>query len=130
VAAFQLLWRFSEGNGRVFAHLYNSTKTIGARRWFEPAIADAGIVNFRWHDLRHTFASRRVMAGVDIRTVQELMGHRTTQVTMRDAHLVSQHQLEAVQRLCNTDSVQGGATDTRTDTGLSELFRATGVRLN
>jgi hypothetical protein len=70
------------------------------------------------------------MAGVDIRTVQELMGHRTTQVTMRDAHLVSQHQLEAVQRLCNTDSVQGGATDTRTDTGLSELFRATGVRLN
>jgi integrase len=130
VAAFRLLWRFSEGNGRVFAHLYNSTKTIGARRWFELALVDAAIVNFRFHDLRHTFASRLVMAGVDIRTVQELMGHRTIQVTMRYAHLAPQHQLEAVQRLCNTDSVQSRATDTRTDTGLSELFRATGVLLN
>jgi integrase len=60
VAVFQLLWRFSGGNGKVFAHLYNSTSIIGARRWFELALADAGIVNFRWHDLRHTFASRLV----------------------------------------------------------------------
>ena len=35
VAAFQLLWRFSEGKGKVFEHLYSSVKTIGARRWFE-----------------------------------------------------------------------------------------------
>ena len=58
------------------------------------------------NDLRHTFASRLVMAGVDIRSVQELMGHKTIQVTMRYAHLTPRHQLEAVQRLCNTGLTQ------------------------
>ena len=61
-----------------------------------------------------------LMAEVNIRTVQELMGHKTTQVTARYAHLAPAHQLEAVQRLCHTGSSQGRATDTRTDTGLSE----------
>jgi integrase len=83
-AAFRLLWRFSEGGGRVFAHLYASAKTIGPREWFKTALAHSGIANSHWHDLRHTFASRLVMAGVDIRTVQELMGHKTIQMTMRD----------------------------------------------
>jgi hypothetical protein len=41
------------------------------RRWFEPALKEAKVSNFSWHCLRHTFASRLVMAGVDIRTVQE-----------------------------------------------------------
>jgi len=122
VAAFRLLWSFSEGKGRVFGHLYNSHKTTGARQWFEQALSDAGIVNFRWHDLRHTFASRLVMAGVDIRTVQELMGHKTIQVTLRYSHLAPQHQLEAVQRLCDTGAAQNGATDTKTST--SELEHA------
>lgn len=119
-AAFQLLWRFSEGKGKVFGHLYNSSRTIGARGWFNVALSAAGIVNFHWHDLRHTFASRLVMSGVDIRTVQELMGHKTIQVTLRYAHLAPAHQLEAVQRLCNTGSAWNRATDTRTDTGTSE----------
>ena len=38
------------------------------RRWFKPIFKDAKIANFSWHCLRHTFASRLVMAGVDIRT--------------------------------------------------------------
>jgi len=44
---------------------------------YEPALGQAGIQGATWHTLRHTFASRAVMAGVDIRTVQELMGHST-----------------------------------------------------
>ncbi len=47
----------------------------------------AGIAKFTWHCLRHTFASRLIMAGVDLRTVQELMGHKTIQMTCRYAHL-------------------------------------------
>ena len=45
------------------------------------------------------FASRLVMSGVDLRTVAELMGHKTIQMTMRYAHLAPAHQLAAVERL-------------------------------
>lgn len=69
----------------------------------QPALRRAGIKNFRWHDLRHTFCSRLVMAGVDLRTVQELAGHKTITVTMRYAHLSPGHQRAAVMVLdeCN-----------------------------
>jgi len=48
------------------------------------------------------FASNLVMHGVDIRTVQELMGQKTIQMTLRYAHLAPQHQLAAFERLCDT----------------------------
>lgn len=67
-------------------------------RIFRPALRRARISDFSWHDLRHTFASRLAMAGVDIRTIQELMGHRTA-MTMRYAHLSPAHKLDAVRRL-------------------------------
>jgi site-specific recombinase XerD len=101
LSAFRLLWQFSQGTGRVFSHLYQSDTTKGAREWFENARDKAEIANFHWHDLRHTFASRLVMEGVDIRTVQELMGHKTITITLRYAHLAPTHQLAAVQRLCS-----------------------------
>jgi hypothetical protein len=69
------------------------------RRIFVPALDAAGIEGFRWHDLRHTFATRLVMARVDLRTVQELMGHKTMAMTLRYSHLSPAHQLDAVQRL-------------------------------
>ena len=80
------------------------------RRVFMRAIEAAGVENFHWHDLRHTFASRLIMAGVDLRTVQELMGHKTITMTLRYAHLSPAHQLDAVQRLNRKP------TDTATDT--------------
>jgi integrase len=54
---------------------------------------------FHWHDLRHTFASRLVMAGVDILTVKELMRHKTLDVTLRYAHLAPSHLVEALDKL-------------------------------
>jgi len=69
------------------------------RCWFEPAVREAGIQNFTWHGLPHTFASRLLMAGVDLRSVQELMGHKSIQMTCRYAHLAQTHQLAAVERL-------------------------------
>jgi integrase len=71
----------------------------GSRHWFEKAVKEAGIRNFTWHCLRHSFASRMVLAGVDLRTIQELMGHKTISMTVRYAHLAPAHQLAAVERL-------------------------------
>jgi Phage integrase family len=88
------------------------------RRTFEAAVKESGILNFRYHDIRHTFASRLVMAGVDLRTVQELMGHKTVAMTIRYSHLAPSHQREAIERLVSVPSQRAPKipTDTRTDT--------------
>ena len=66
---------------------------------FGRACRAAGISNFHWHDLRHTFASHLVMAGVDLRTVQELLGHKTLETTLRYSHLAPAHKATAVARI-------------------------------
>jgi integrase len=69
------------------------------RTAFERAVHKAGIVDFTFHDLRHTFASRLVMAGVDLPTVQALLGHKTIAMTLRYTHLSSDHKQRAVGKL-------------------------------
>ena len=73
-------------------------------RWFPEVCGKAKIKGLTWHCLRHTFASRLVMAGVDLRTVQELMGHKTITTTMRYAHLAPKHLADAVERLVSSTS--------------------------
>jgi len=82
----------------VFVNM-NGEPLRGYKHWFEPAVREAGVKDFTWYCLRHTFASRLVMAGVDLRTVAELMGHQQIQMTMRYAHLAPAHTLAAVERL-------------------------------
>jgi integrase len=69
------------------------------RTAFEKAVRKASIADFTFHDLRHTFASRLVMAGVDLPTVKELMGHKHITMTLRYAHLSSDHKQAAVKKL-------------------------------
>jgi site-specific recombinase XerD len=90
----------------------------GPRYWFERALRTACIEGFHWHDLRHTFASRLVMAGVNLRAVQEALGHKSIAMTVRYSHLSPDYQLSAVERLVPVpEAAPVGPTDTTTDTG-------------
>jgi site-specific recombinase XerD len=67
-------------------------------RWFFECAEKAGLLDVVYHTLRHTYISRAVMKGIDIRSVQELAGHKTIQMTMRYAHLAPDHLREAAEK--------------------------------
>ena len=83
---------------------------------FRCILRKAGITGASWHTLRHSGASRRLLAGVDIVTVSKILGHSTIQTTMRYLHLVQSHLHEAINKggLAAGESPIGTATKTAT----------------
>jgi integrase len=87
-------WREQSGTGmRVF------DVATGFRAAWEKILKRAGISHFRWHDLRHHFASRLVQHGVPLNTVRDLLGHSTVGMSLRYAHLAPDQRREAVAKL-------------------------------
>ena len=84
----------------VFLFLGPRNKTMhDTRTSWRKLLEEVDIQNFRWHDLRHDFASQLVMAGVSILTVKELLTHTKIEQTLRYAHLAPDQKQEAVDRL-------------------------------
>lgn len=75
---------------------------------FHAAIRRAGIDDFRFHDLRHTFASQVLLRGGSLKDIQELLGHKDIRTTMRYAHLTQQSKIDAVNLLNGIGKKPGG----------------------
>jgi integrase len=92
--AIDVLKRYNKQHkeGRLFA-------VDSIKKGWAALVTKAKLSDFRWHDLRHTFASKLVMAGVDLNTVRELLGHADIRMTLRYAHLAPEHKAAAVERL-------------------------------
>ena len=74
-------------------------KLNNIRKAWKSVMTDARIENFRWHDLRHHFASSLVQRGVDLNTVRDLLGHADLKMTLRYAHLSPDQKAAAVELL-------------------------------
>ena len=83
----------------VFTNEYGKQFDNIRKSWKNLLIA-AQINNFRWHDLRHHFASKLAMKGADLKVIRELLGHSSYEMTLRYAHLSAGHKAEAVELLC------------------------------
>jgi integrase len=87
------------GDGLVFPSPKDGEVFDNVRRAWDGVIKAADIKDFRWHDMRHDFASQLVMKGVDLNTVRELMGHADMKMTLRYAHLAPETKMKAVEML-------------------------------
>lgn len=90
--------RRNPGSEYVFCNA-NGIPFTQIRKSFCTALRKSGIKEFRFHDLRHTFASHLAMNGVDLATVSKLLGHASISTTMIYAHLAESHVKQSIERL-------------------------------
>jgi len=110
----------------VVPYLFRDTNTLkpyaSVKRSFGTALTHAGIADFHFHDLRHTFASQLVMNGVDLTTVKELLGHKYIKITLYYAHLAPAHKRNAVSAL---DSLLAPSPNTASQTNFTITSQST-----
>jgi integrase len=99
---------------------WNPVVKAGGAAW-RKALERAGISNFRWHDLRHTWASWHVQAGTPLHVLQELGGWQSAEMVRRYAHLAPEHLSEHASR------IETGLKPVRTFSGTPETSKATEV---
>ena len=97
--------------------------------WFNPSLKKAGILDYHWHDNRHTACSRWVMGGVPLAAVASYVGHSTIQMTMRYSHLMpgaNQKATDVMDAFYSAVDNTVNGTATRTATGTSEQMKMGG----
>jgi integrase len=104
---YQLLIGLSRSKGNseyVFPNPDTGRPYIDVKKSFKFSCKKAGISDLRFHDLRHTFASRLVKAGVDLITVRDLLGHFSVRVTQRYTHSCMDQKKRAIELLHRVSS--------------------------
>ena len=86
----------------VFTNPITGQRYRNLRHSFRKACSLAGITDFRWHDLRHTFASWHVQSGTDLYRLSRILGHSTLQMTTRYAHLATENLHQAVRDMATS----------------------------
>ncbi len=109
---------YNSDDDLVFAHPTKGTPLDGAKvtKRFKAACLDAGVRPIRFHDLRHTFATRLAASGTPIRTIQEFLGHADSKTTQIYAHYApSEHEVQLVDAAFASDNqdTRHAAADTR-----------------
>lgn len=99
--AFNILieWKDINPNRELVFESKEGNQFNNVRKSWLTVLKLSDIQNFRWHDMRHHFASKLVMCGVDLNTVRELLGHSDLKMTLRYAHLAPEHKAQAVAKL-------------------------------
>ena len=104
--------------GIKYVFTFQGKRIENTKTGFKAAVKRAGLNDFRFHDLRHTFASQLIMKGGSLKEVQELLGHKTMTMILRYAHLSQDHKRKAVNLL-------NGLTSTKNETPENKMCHKT-----
>ena len=92
----QVLNKQDKNNQYVFMNPETGLPYVDIKKSFNKAMEKAGIKNFRFHDLRHTVATRLVEKGIDLLVVMDILGHSKIETTMRYSHPIPQRKSDAI----------------------------------
>lgn len=99
-----------EGLNRSHEYVFPSPKTgvalIDVKRQFDKAKREAGLEDFRFHDLRHTAATRMADLGADVFTIAAILGHSDIRMTSRYTHATDRARRVAVESLAGCSRVE------------------------
>jgi integrase len=101
------------GSGTLEGPVFGTRSWYAFRTYWESAVEKAGLGDFRFHDLRHTFASWAIQRGASLPEVKDLLGHHSLAMVMRYAHLAPEHLRSAVARLDTVLTAEPAGSGTR-----------------
>lgn len=112
---YETLKDLQKSSEYVFFNPGTATHILNVKTSFKSACRRANIKGLRFHDLRHTAASRMIQAGVDLVTVSKILGHSSIQMTMRYVHSTTELMKQAVEKLAEIYEQTRQKVDTPTE---------------